>query len=275
MTSGNSGVKRQARTRSLSRKRNRPSSICVVGASYSGLVLARTLHYLYPGKFDIRLLERRRVDNLCEINGSINFFWAKETLSTIGLGKVQRSLPAPDASEGRTDKNLLLTALASSLPRGSVVYGTRVVDVHKGSSGVNCCVVWERGTGDEAERESAEFDMVVAADGLTSTCRTLMMAMHDHASAGKPRPPCLLIGDAARPFGRELFCSFDRIRRGASDAMVESIEIGKALGEEGASAARLLGHTLEAWRWRYFRNTLVMAAVVVTCIFAFVAARTF
>ena len=253
-------------------------AVAVVGASYSGLVLARTLHHLYPGRFIVKLFEKRRADNMCEVNGSINFFWARETMSVLGLEDMQLRLPAPDASKGRTDKQKLLAGLASSLPRGSVLYGARVVGLSKGKSRAKLKVVWDKVRGEEEEEEEdeeeerlegEEFDIIVAADGLTSASRGLMLSTSNDAKARQ----FLLIGDAARPFGREPCCSFDRIRSGASDAMMESIEIGKALAEEGISSTRLASYTLTAWRWRYTRNTAFIAAVLLLAILSFVAAR--
>lgn len=262
----------------------------IVGGSYAGCCLARMLvakgmegggkkrgrhskDLGGNGSSDVRVtvLELRSEQELRSVPGSLNFYGCAERLHQLGIqhtfAEGGASVSALDDGNGsRTSKAKLFCTLIDSLPRGTIYFESRVESIEYVDKVVLvACTDLSSASDSEVVHE---FDVLIAADGLTSRSRSMI---------SDDSLPCFLLGDASRLFGREFCFGLLRTRYGASQAMKDSchfaesfIEIVRQSG--GALSGRVLlgglaSYTIPAWRARMRRNAafLILFAGVFVC----------
>ena len=230
-----------------------PTEICIVGASYAGLALARTLHAHHPKQFNIQLFEMRARTDLADFSSSLLFHNQRVTLTALNLPNLIETLNDGNGN-GRTSKCKLFEGLCSSVPKNLIHYQTRVVDLVWDSQLKKMVVAVENR---EDKVVHLSFDWVVSADGLTSSTRKMAMDVNDAA-------PHLLLGDATRQFGRELCFGLPRTRYGASSAMADAVTLGRLLGSKnglnGSESTEdvFCVYRFHAWEKRRWRNTVML-----------------
>ena len=233
--------------------------VAVIGSSYAGLCFARALHTANcKTKFHVQLFELRSEETFAKVDGSLQFYDGASVLDSLGLKELY--VRATTRDNNRTNKSMLLTGLAESLPKNYRIHyeaGVRSIHVDEESDAMIVEYV------DIAEvSRTAAFDVVIAADGLTSRTRALM-GSNFHA-------PFLLVGDASHTYGRELCFGLQRTRYGGSQAMAAAVTLASILtldldvnhGSTWISEeVRLHPYTLRAWYQRRRRNTLLYCSV--------------
>jgi hypothetical protein len=232
--------------------------VAVIGSSYAGLCFARALHTTKgKSKFQVQLFELRSQETMSEVDGSLQFYDGLSILESLELDDLYNR-----ATQGnnRTNKSILLQGLADSLPKTSKIHyeaGVRRIHVDEESDAMLVEYVDRF-----LKSQTASFDLVIAADGLTSRTRALM--------ATGSNAPFFLLGDASHTYGRELCFGLQRTRYGGSQAMAAAVTLANILGlldfNQGTSRAcrseeRLHPYTLRAWYQRRRRNTLLYCGV--------------
>ena len=214
---------------------NKPR-LAIVGGSYAGLSLARTLHTHYPNQFHLCLFELLPEHHMATtLDGSFLFHDAETTLAALQLVHTMKG-----AAGERTNKQEWLLALASSLPNNTIRYNTHVSNIEWNARSQTFALTVVHGDDDRCFEHA--FDIVVAADGLTSPSRHTMLAKEPAAQ----HMPFFLLGDAARQFGREWCFGVHRTKYGASRGMANAVRLGMLLGrrrgvqveEEGEGAGQ-------------------------------------
>jgi hypothetical protein len=254
---------------------DRNISIGIIGSSYAGLCLARALHL--QQFTDVKLLELRPQEAfVSEVSGSLQFHDGRHTLERLDLETLY--LKTLQKKTGRTDKRELLHGLMSSLPLGWIHYMTRIyaISISKNNEHIICeCAVdaidaidGNDGTANDGKTISYHFDIVIAADGLTSRTR--------HMIAAEDCVPFFLCGDAAQTYGSELCFGLYRTCYGGSEAMANAVTFVDMLSALSAPANvldvdKLQPYTLHSWYQRRRRNAVLMASalwVILWCIFS-------
>ena len=256
-----------------------------MGGSYAGCCLARRLmeedsiRRRCTSMFSVTVLEVRSERELCSTPGSLRLSrHGAEALGALGLEAYDDADENGAAGRGRTSKRKLLRALVGSL-RGVIAFDTHVDGIQRAGDGkvvVTCsrCSGGDDRRGDSTTTTTAveyRFDAVVGADGLTSQSRGVV---NDHG--GNDTIPYFLIGDASRPFGRELCFGLARSRYGASRAMQESLRLAQALTSVATRGEtltpdqpELAPFTLTTWRNKMLRNAVLllgMAGFLILCL---------
>ena len=237
--------------------------VAVIGSSYAGLCFARALHTANcKTTFHVHLFELRSEDAFAKVDGSLQFYDGASVLDSLGLKELY--VRATTRDNNRTNKSMLLTGLAESLPKDYRIHyeaGVRSIHVDEESDAM---IVIEYVDIAQVSRTAA-FDVVIAADGLTSRTRALM-GSNFHA-------PFFLVGDASHTYGRELCFGLQRTRYGGSQAMAAAVTLADVLtsldldldvnhGSTWISEeVRLHPYTLRAWYQRRKRNTLLYCSV--------------
>ena len=251
--------------------------VAIVGGSYAGLSLARTLHTHYPNRFHLCLFELLSEHHMATMDGSFLFHDADTTLAALQLVHLGTT-PVGE----RTNKQEWLHALASSLPQNTIRYNTHVSNIAWDLHSQTFALTVVHGDDDRCLQHS--FDIVIAADGLTSPLRHTMLAKEPAAQ----HMPFFLLGDAARQFGREWCFGVHRTRYGASRGMADAVQLGLLLGkrrivpveEEEEVAGEdeddpLAAYRLLAWTQRRQRNTgVVLVALCVLLVWWLLGSET-
>lgn len=263
----------------------------VIGGSYAGCCLARMLvtkgtagggkKKRGPHSKDlagnesadvqVKVLELRSEQELRSIPGSLNFYGCAERLHQLEIdpsteGDAGSSALDDGNGRGRTSKSKLFCTLVDSLPRGTISFESRVERIkYVGKVVVVTCTDLSSASDSEVVYE---FDVLVAADGLTSGSRSMIT---------DDSVPCFLLGDASRLFGREFCFGLLRTRYGASHAMKDSCHFAESFFEivrqsGGVVSSRVLleglaSYTIRAWRARMRRNAafLILFAGIFVC----------
>jgi hypothetical protein len=234
------------------------------------------------GSISVTVLELRSERELCSTPGSLRLSrHGAEALGALGLEAYDDADENGAAGRGRTSKRKLLRALVGSL-RGVIAFDTHVDGIQRAGDGKVVVTCSRCSGGDDRRGDSTtttttttaveyRFDAVVGADGLTSQSRGVV---NDHG--GNDTIPYFLIGDASRPFGRELCFGLARSRYGASRAMQESLRLAQALTSVATRGEtltpdqpELAPFTLTTWRNKMLRNAVLllgMAGFLILCL---------
>ena len=243
--------------------------IGIIGASYCGLCLARTLTTKYNNIFEVTLLELRDRDVICATSGSLQLN-AFLTFKTLHLEDLYH---ASLQECGRKSKTILLQGLIQSV-QDKIFFNTKVEDIicEKTNEMRIECIDHTTTTSSEFE-----FDIIIGTDGLTSQSRAIM-SRKLNSTKNHPLIPYLMCGDSTIVFGRELFCGYHRTRYGANKAMADAVSLADMLGTAGMDngtniadrvqfilkQTEIYPYTLEYWYQTRRRNTMSM--LVIFCI---------
>jgi len=199
-------------------------SVGIIGGSYGGLALARSLQLGTSEEENIRVivLEKKPHDEIC--NGTVQVANAEELLRKLLVPRKISTLTDNSAqgADARVQRQALLTCLADGLTPGTVLYNKTVVSVRSAPDHRAIKVIVET---QHKGREAFLFDYVVAADGLTSPTRSILLASTDTVA----KEACLLLGDAGVQFGCEFMFGLYRIQYGLSSTLDQACGLSKAL----------------------------------------------
>jgi 2-polyprenyl-6-methoxyphenol hydroxylase-like FAD-dependent oxidoreductase len=229
-------------------------NIAVVGGSFSGLALALTLQRTSGVR--VRVFEARSEQEMQDVNGSIYLHDGELLLKRLGLGEVWTRLTTDaDGVSAWVLQQVLISAMTNSLEPGTIRYRSRIGAINVDSGGCLQCLLGQRSYGG--------FDLVVGADGLTSTLRLLVPP--------ELRSRIALIGDSRVQFGREPFLGALRINFGAGRALDEGVRLAALIAsadqehadEQQEGGHDLGGFSLVHWRkTRYILNSIGVCAVL-------------
>lgn len=247
------------------------ATVAIVGASFSGLSLARALQRDDAGgpPFDVWLFEEEegRARQLERENGMVNLCGREASLmERLGLGALCATLTRHAARRHYVQRREILRIMVDSLRPGTVRHGLRLRSVAAAADGRFVLDLEAADDGDgggDARRatvESERFDHVVLAYGLSGLTSTAV-------------PPDVaervaLVGDARTQFGLEPWFGYQRINYGASSAMADGLCLadrllarrggrggggGESAGEPDA-AAEVASGVYSAARWQRTRR---------------------
>jgi 2-polyprenyl-6-methoxyphenol hydroxylase-like FAD-dependent oxidoreductase len=192
--------------------------LAVAGGSFSGLALALALQK--TSDVDVRIFEARSEKETWEVNGSIYLHDGELLLQRLGLQSVWKRLADAPGKSAWVLQQELVSAMTKSLRAGTVQYNSRICAIRVNAEGHLQCDL-SHSNGASITSADEDFDLLVAADGLTSTLRAMVpTAVQDRVG---------LIGDARVQFGREPFLGVHRINFGAGRALEEGLQLAGVL----------------------------------------------
>jgi hypothetical protein len=236
----------------------RPYRIAIIGASFSGLTVARALQRRLPNDAQ-EVVVFERYDQSCyinNVNGGLEMHGLAESLlASLGLKHVFGGLDCCGVAQTIVPRSQLLRGLFDSLLPGTVQNGFRVTGVANTTDGCLALVLQEK------TPHKVPFDCVVLACGITTLASIEIPAQIAHRVA--------VVGDARIQKGYELFFGYQRITSGAGDAMADALAFTEVFAK-GDRPTFLAEYSVSHWkRARRIRGVafavcllLLLAAVV-------------
>mmetsp|Transcript_59703 Transcript_59703/g.135095 ORF Transcript_59703/g.135095 Transcript_59703/m.135095 type:complete len:333 (-) Transcript_59703:334-1332(-) len=243
-------------------------TVAIVGASYAGLVLARTLQHLSPRFRTCVIEECDRESHIEQEFGEVNLR-GKETriFATMGLEDSLAGLTRQPDRVSSLRRRELLACLTESLQPGTVCYGRYLSAIAPISHGGFHLTLENLEVGEFSAPEKRVVDHVVLAYGLSPLTSSLVTA--------KIADRVGLIGDARLPFElAPVAVGWTRIRHGAYLAMADGLAVARLLSEyslsndggPGGGAVRYEVYSAARWQKdRRVRRTAVACMVVFYC----------